>query len=266
MTSRPSTVEFCQILFPSATTGLFAVLAAYIDDSGNPSDSPSVVLSAFVARPRIWDKVCKKWSKIVQGRYRVRVFHATDCSNGRGEFAGWPQSKRDKLFSDLIGVIEQYKELNGFSAAVSVKDYKGTVTREAHNLFQGPYSLAFQLLIQDICKRYSEKVAFVMDRPNKEWGKLEAIFHSTKLETRLGWPEHLHSFTGGSAKDCVPIQVADVLAYETYRDLNRRLEHSARNIRTSLLRLLGSKPLEGGYFDRAALRELISRCKKDGRL
>jgi hypothetical protein len=97
-------------------------------------------------------------------------------------------------------------------------------------------------------------------------GKLDEIFDKTK-ELNVWWTSSLHSLTPGNAKTFPGIQVADLLAYETYRHLNMTLKaEPQRKHRKSLVRLILEKAPIGGYFDKVALTALIEECKKSGKL
>ncbi|SRR5712692_9970926 len=242
------------------------MLGAYVDDSGNPDSDPTFVLSAFYTTPRHWGKILREWLGMVH-RYGVTAFHATDCANGAGEFEGWSKLRKKKMFSNLINVMSRHSDLRGCSASVVLQDYKTVVYPEADELFGGPRTLAFQLLALEVVKRAGQPVAFIMDKPSKGWGQIDAVFEKTKILPRP-WCRNLHSLTAGNVRTFPAIQTADMLAYETYRELTERTRNGARlrKIRQSMWRLMVEKSLTGPYLDERALVDLIEECKKEGKL
>ena len=245
------------------------MIISFVDDSGSHDGSPCYVLSAFYTIPRHWQKILREWLGMVH-RYRVTAFHATDCANGAKEFDGWSNLRRKKMFRNLINILTRHSGLEGCSAAVLIADYKDVVYPEADQLFGGPKLLAFQLLILEVAKRAGQPVAFVMDKPSKGWGAVEEIFGRTKSEvkTRI-WANHLQSVTPGDIRTFPAIQTADLLAYETYRELAEKEKAKGgprRRLRRSLWRLMVEKSLTGPYFDGHGLRSLIEQCKRDGKL
>lgn len=203
-------------------------------------------------------------------RYRVTAFHATDCANGAKEFEGWSKPRKRKMFQNLINILSRHSSLEGCSASVVIQDYKDVVYPEADQLFGGPKLLAFQLLILEVAKRAGQSVAFIVDKPSKGWGTLDEIFERTKVEARTRiWANNLHSLTPGDVRKFPAIQTADLLAYETYRELSEKKKAKTgtrRRLRRSLWRLMVEKSLTGPYFERDGLLRLIDQCKKDGKL
>lgn len=243
------------------------MLASYVDDSGSHDDSPSYVLSAFYTTPKHWQKIIREWLGMVH-RYKVNAFHATDCANGAKEFRGWSKLRRKKMFRNLVDILSRHSSLGGCSACIVLNDYKEVVYPEAHELFGGPKLLTFQLLTLEVVKRANQPVAFIVDKPSKGWGAFDDIFEKTKKLSRMRhWANNLHSLTPGD-KDTFPaLQTADLLAYETYRELSERVKTGPRRkIRKSLKRLIVEKSLSGPYFDKKGLLSLMEECKKDGKL
>jgi hypothetical protein len=245
------------------------MLYAYIDDSGNLDGSRTYVLAAFCTTPREWAKILRSWRGIIC-HYGVTRFHATDCSNGHGEFEGWSKFRRTSLFKKTIDILSTHTNARAYSVGIVLDDYNQVVDKasKVDELFGGPRSLVFQLLIQDVAKDRHGPVAIVMDRPDKGWGQLKVLFEKTKQLGRP-WCDNLHSLTPGNASRFLGIQAADLLAYEKYRHLNQRTnKEPKREARQSLRRLVVEKSLfgKGLYFERSALVRLIEECKKSGNI
>lgn len=66
-------------------------------------------------------------------------------------------------------------------------------------------------------------------------------------------------------QDCVPLQPADLIAYELFKELDRRLFASNRNMRRFLKRLIGKTKTVGissCYFNRRALLRLREEMER----
>jgi hypothetical protein len=63
-----------------------------MDETGIHDGAPVVAVAAYVARPVVWRNWTKKWNA---AKRPIKVFHATDCANLRGEFEGWSKEQRD---------------------------------------------------------------------------------------------------------------------------------------------------------------------------
>jgi hypothetical protein len=257
--------EFGQLLFLGCERGYLAVLGAYIDESGAPESGEVLVLSGFYTTPKHWAKILREWLGIVH-RSGVTRFHTTDCANGYNEFEGWSNTRKKNMFTNLINIVSRHSDLIGCSAGIALKDYKEVVSPEVDEVFGGPRSLTFQLLVMDMVKKANAPIAFIVDKPPKGWGILDDVFEKTKALPRP-WCSLLHSLTPGNVRTFPAIQIADLLAYETYRLLNKRLKNEPpRKIRKSMLRLMVEKSLSGRgpYLEKRSLLRLIEEYKKDG--
>jgi len=65
-------------------------------------------------------------------------------------------------------------------------------------------------------------------------------------------------------EDFVPLQCADLMAYESFKMLRRREFEPDRPERKSFTVLSSSLPIFGGHFDRDALLQLIEAIKAGG--
>jgi hypothetical protein len=244
------------------------MITCFVDDSGSHTTSPAYVLSAFYTTPKHWEKIMREWLGMVH-RYKVNAFHAVDCANGGGEFRGWSNQRKKKMFRNLISILSHHSSLNGCSASIVLKDYEEVVYPEAHKVFGGPKLLAFQLLLLEVARRARQPVNFVVDKPSKGWGEFDDIFEKTrKLSQHRAWAGCLHRLTQGNVRQFPELETADLLAYESYRELARREKGKTgptRRIRRSLWRLIVEKSLTSPYFERNGLLRLIEQCKKDGK-
>jgi hypothetical protein len=262
--------DFGRLLLLGYQKGYLVMVGAYVDESGDPENAKcsTLVLSGWYTTPRDWKNIVKEWMGIVR-RCQVVSFHTTDCANGQKEFEGWSETRKKNIFKNLLNILSNHSDLKGCSAAVALQDYREVVSPEANQLFGGPRGLAFQLLLQSIGKRTGGfPVVFVVDRPPKGWGVLDELFEKTKaLPTPDNWNKSLLGLTPGNAKDFPAIQTADLLAYETYRHLNKIVKGEVhRKMRKSLVRIILEKAPIGKYFEKKSLLALINQCKKDGKL
>jgi Protein of unknown function (DUF3800) len=244
------------------------MVTCFVDDSGSHSSAPAYVLSAFFTTPKHWEKIMREWLGMVH-RYKVNTFHAVDCANGGGEFRDWSNRRKKSMFRNLINILSHHSSLNGCSASIVVRDYEEIVYPEAHSVFGGPKLLAFQLLLLEVSKKALQPINFVVDKPSKGWGLFEDIFEKTRKLSKLrAWAGCLDKLTPGNVRTFPQLQTADLLAYESYRELARRAKGKTgptRRMRRSLWRLMVEKSLTSPYLEKNGLLRLIDECKKDGK-
>jgi hypothetical protein len=126
-------------------------------------------------------------------------------------------------------------------------------------LFVGPKVLAFQLLALEVARRAREPVDFVVYEPSKGWGALDEIFEKTKLQARdRNLADGLRSLTPGSVRMFPAIQTADLLAYESYREISERAEKFLTGKRRKVTKSMDALHLAGRSLARIVEEELIA--------
>ncbi len=199
------------------------MIEAYIDESGVHDDSPVLTVAAYLGTPGRWANFTDKWSATLDSR-GVKIFHATDCSALQGEFSGWTVDDKNKFVAGLLPIIPEFIGV-GFAAGIVMRDFDEALKErdELRSIFGTPYTMCFQWVLHEI-------VAYLN---NNLSSARVAIFHEkndyyVEASDRFRWVKEHHddgnnllSITFGTKEDYVPLQAADVLAYES----NRRLRN-----------------------------------------
>lgn len=125
--------------------------------------------------------------------------------------------------------------------------YKQSVTPGAHRILGGAYGLAAMRCFFNVADSLSDidpaaRVAYIMDSGVKGRGQLAKAYDLNKRQS--DW--RILSLTFRDEKDFVPLQAADILAYETYREYTRQAT-GTQPMRHSL-KLLSGRPLIGGVM------------------
>jgi hypothetical protein len=193
------------------------MLKVYMDETGVHEGSPTVAVSAYIARPKTWRAWTKAWNL---AKRPIKVFHATDCANCQGEFVGWTNDKRDPFVAKLLKVLPAHL-IAGLVIAIQMDDFKKALTgrEDLVEMVGNPYTCCFQwsiTTIVELANQYGrpergESIAFVHEVNDFKGEALKTFdyvkqFHNPK-GTKL-------SLTLGSKADYPPLQAADVLAYE----------------------------------------------------
>jgi hypothetical protein len=238
-------------------------LYGYIDDSGVGDiltlscligDSPAWVFLEFE-----WKEILAEKNKelIATGRKPISRYHATDCSNSKREFSGWDLHKDQIPFvKELLHAIEKYK-FDIVAYTINLKELARLVPSSRTN----PDAFAHVMLLHYIMESIRDGtlanhpdavIGLIHDR-----GSFDAVLRdafAAKIDNRSFvaagrftsiWPE--------SSERCVPLQQADLIAYENYRESQR--DHSQREMRKSLEWILNRGQV-GGFlkgFNKAAL-------------
>jgi len=244
-----------------------AMLQAYFDESGIDGGSRVVAAGGCLATEQTWTTVESNWvaelNRFKDNGFPIAAFHSVDCEHGNGDFIGIQREIRQSFPPRLAATLPQQKVLLLWSAVV--KDDWDAATDDAfREVYTDPFYFCFEHCARTI-SQWSMAVAgsrevAVMYSENKQYkGRIEAIWTAY---SRAGTTGNLKSFSTGSYKDYVPLQVADLVAYECLRywdAMEFRVPMTLPNLRPAA-DILSS----GGYgFGGMHTRQTIERAVKN---
>jgi len=241
------------------------VLKAYFDDSGTHAGSPAVIWAGFMAHVDEWTDLEHEWSALLQ-REGLTHMHMADLANSRGQFDLWGEARRDALTHEFRQII-QARNIIGIGAVVRTDAWAEVVAGTwLEKRLHSPVLFAFEHAIQqalhwaqaaDLQTGISEKIDFVFDLREQDAAK------GLDLANRYGeagpWAPWFKSAIFLRMREAIPLQAADMLAFETYRlEASRRsgAGAGADKLRAHMKALLEGVPIYGQYYDADALRIL----------
>ena len=232
-----------------------------MDESGTHEGSPAISVGAFFAKPKVWSAFTTEWNvtKRRTGKAPVEVFHSTDCEALKGEFEGWSESERNVLVAQLMAVLAKHP-LAGYGVGINLRALEAAFASrpDLQEFFGSPYIVCFKLAVETVIAAAehfgsNEQLAFIHEANDYEMEAHKAFASIKKERKKHAGPMSL-TFAGKS--ESVPLQAADVLAFET----NKRTRDPKRPARRSLAALrLPMIPIEGFYQENMPL--LVSRLE-----
>jgi hypothetical protein len=217
-----------------------------------------------------WDAFDPLWSEVLN-RYRVSRFHATDFVAHQDEFAGWCESKRRRLISQLTDVLSG-SGLEIISATI----YREALARANHKWGHSydDYPVASALCMYEFRNRFgpSKNAEVFLDRVDN-WRRLldqaEALMESDPLYGPWWREEHVawRAFTKQEMTMTIRgKEAADFAAWEFGAQLESKFGLSDRGIgghwsqsRRSAVLLAGSVGVNARGYDDGALDQLFDR-------
>jgi hypothetical protein len=211
---------------------LLLMLHTFADESHDSARADVLTVAGVLAPRHVWDEVWRRWAEVVK-REQITAFHATDCETANGEFKGWSRPRIEALQRELIAIaIHPAYELAAWSCSVSLPGYEKVRPRMKYLHFPSglsvsgplddPYFILFQFFVQGIATDNivtelpaEERVGFTFDQHHLAT-RASAVYEAMqiardKFKHRLGGVSFLNK------AEFVPLQVADLFAYETYR-------------------------------------------------
>lgn len=211
-------------------------LWGYFDASGtqkNPDGqgrySPAVAVSGYIATPKQWSNFQKEW-EIVMDIAGIPYFHMTDFVARVKEYKGWTQEKRDQIIQALIAVIQR-NVMYGIGALVLLSDYREVINTEFRQAVVGqPFTFCSKMCLFAAAQwaeriGYKDNIRYVFDDGDQhKQDILKAHTHAcTDEELSTFYRFSTGSLTFGHKDKVTPIQAADILAYEMYKEMYRNV-------------------------------------------
>ncbi len=258
------------------------MLYAYMDDSGTHEGSHSCVIAGYFGGVNRWKEFERRWKDVLD-RNAVDEFHArefwkhTAGGEGTGKYRGWSRKKRREFMEELLGVIG-CTEIYPFASGVLRSEWMRLTVRERKILCGGkppnlasvsanPIFLPFQQCVarSAIYCKPGIRIHFVFDDDKKTSAWAPSCYQQLKaLVTEEGHPEIeniLGDLTFADSKIAMPLQAADLLAYEAYKYAQKANENKSQKIHPVYARALKRMRDRDDFwlFDRPRLQSIIPR-------
>lgn len=245
------------------------MLTAYFDDSGTHAGSHVVVYGGFIARDEVWADLETEWRPLLR-HYGLSAFHLAHCEAGDHEFDLWPRAKRDMVLYEFRQLVLN-RDIWGISIAVSRADWDELVVGIARNFAGEADEFCARMCIYDALQfttvdETERQVAVVFDdRPHRSVDILRMA--RPFLEQGLDGME-LASVTFGKMKQIIPLQAADMLAWEAYTNAKQWLElgRTPTDVRPHFKRMLDRGGIRGGIAGREVIKQMVPIAANAGSL
>lgn len=248
----------------------------YCDDSGTHKASDIAVAGCYISTVEQWAHFKRNW-KEVDEREHFGVFRMADFVAKKKQFAPpeWQdEEKRNRTIRALISTIRTRTQI-GFSVAILKSAYdKVILPSDLRDRFgDNHYALAVRIctgLVDSWRQKYGyrEPVEYVFDRCSEGKGDIDAMFNvlvkgGEDALGRYGIYKDCWSFQDKA--DTVPLQAADIWAYENFRYMRDCFVPSleSKNIRRPRRSYseLRKSPVEVRYHVRHTLEKLLEQTR-----
>jgi hypothetical protein len=178
-----------------------------------------------------------------------------------GEFEGWEKEKQITYSKNLVQILQdQKRNLHAVSCGMWSTDYYRIISNEGRRKLGRPYIACFKTCVATIAREMEirgfppqDKFSVILDRNEFED---EAVDVFSKMKDAPEWPYHhrLATCAPGSCEDFVPLECADLIAYETFRLIHDGAKGD--KVRKALRLMFGDNGFLGYSFQPDALKRL----------
>jgi len=199
------------------------MIRAYFDDSGKES-TPSgafVCMAGYLADSSYWELFASEWRQRLL-EHGISGIHMKDLIPLQGEYKtlGWDTTKRDAAIGDFIQVIKATR-LIGFGVGVDAQAWRDL--RKVYPKLDDVQTFCFARVMRMVIERVSKAAArdFVAVHfdPDPEFGAARLRLFDEIWRRDPAARNYLASLTFADKVIYTPLQAADLLAWETRKEL-----------------------------------------------
>jgi len=205
----------------------FAMFTACFDASGHESDKPYLVVAGFISSADDWINFSEKW-KMRLNQDGLPYFRMSEYAHSRRVFEGWrnQEAKRRSLLADLIDLIKSHA-YRQYGCVIDIKSFLQILPKEHRNTYHlNAYSLAARDCAAQIRKwakseNITSPIKFVFEDGDKGTGQLIQRFGEDNLPSPDFAPKKDTIKNGITVPGFIPLQAADIWAYELFLAFKR---------------------------------------------
>lgn len=229
---------------------------AYFDESYNHAPEPLVyTIAGYISTNTEWKKFQKEW-RIVLARENITHFHMVDFQACKPPYGDWSKEKRIKFLKSLHRTIHR-RAIRSFATTVNIEDFE-SLSSEQKEILGNPHVFAAVSCMKMIGFWTARNVmynpiAYIFEQGSKHDKHLRRLFNEDLREEDRNF-FRVGSFDLVDKRIKMPLQAADILAYETTKEVVRRLTPiNPRAVRESIRNLGRVESDEWLYCERQAL-------------
>lgn len=207
--------------------------ASYFDDSGTHAPSNVAVFGGYLGSEEEWTAFEGPWQELVakvQSRTGKDHYHASKCCSGYDEYELIELATREAWHNQAVGIIEA-SPLIAIGVAVATLDFRATYFEARPGQVQvEPYEVCVENVLLELGEYVStlwpedDIQVFIEGRNRETTQRIRAIYADMMASTR--WSGSVPRFVTEPVdlpKRFSQVQAADLVAYELFREMNRRL-------------------------------------------
>ena len=214
------------------------MLTTYLDETGHSQDERQkfVGIAGLMAKAEAWKRFEREWQRTLK-KFNLPYIHMKERAT---LFKGWPKSKLEKLSAKLWGIIREAKAIP-LGSIIPMEDYRA-LGPELRKYLIDPYYLAMQNCVSlatlpavpgarefkhaRVAMVFSDQVQFKNEAMRlyaaieKEWnepivGRGNVVPYKNVQKDRVDPPVFR------DMRVLLPLQAADMVAYEIYKEFER---------------------------------------------
>jgi hypothetical protein len=253
-------------------------LRGYIDESVDKKQN-IFTLACLMSTGKEWRELERAWKIYLAGwnkrlkklnRPPITRYHASNCRNLKGEFEGWSTDEQRELTKGLLSVLKRSARTNTIAYDTNLADVCEVFPEASRDRLRAAYSILTKFLISSIGHDQGAldptgKITLFHDRCDYDAVILQS-FNQLVRDPAFAHRAYFKSIAPLSWEDSIALQPADLVAYEVFKETERRLTKPEKQTSKALLGLLDLPAfgIRSRTLDRDILFEIKATLYRDG--
>jgi hypothetical protein len=244
------------------------IFDVYLDESGTHAGSPALTVAGYLSVAERWGVFSAQWQTMLDD-FGIKMFHMTSLANHAPPFDTWGESRRRELFATAVSIINPNVLASfAFTVPMFLYDDDSVFPEFAKAFVSDAYGLMTFGLVMEVAeyvKKLAQEigdpdpwVAYIMESGANGTGKVQKMFmrHQRDPDSRVDL--RLLSLSFENKRQFLPLQAADIVAYECYQHIPRQLGIVPRAARVFNLKPLAEVPHVWRYYNKTELEKIAS--------
>jgi len=256
---------------PPERTRELVLLRGHIDESIDKAQN-IFTLACLISTGKEWAELERAWGIYLtgwnkrlakSGRPPITRYHASNCRNLKGEFECWTTDEQRELTKGLLDILKRSARLNTIAYDINLEDVCEVFPEAKKDRLRAAYSIVTKFLIKTIADDVAAhdptgRISLVHDRCDYD-GIILGAFNKMVKDPDFVHGAYFTPITSQSWEDCISLQPADLVAYEVFKEAERRLKTPDKNQSKALLAMLDLPAF--GIRSRTITRDVLYQIK-----
>lgn len=215
------------------------MLTAYLDETGRSRDDVQkfVGMAGFVAPALNWEFFEPAWRAALKS-FDIDHFHMREFAHSKGTFKGWEEKQRQDLFGKLLRVINESGAMP-VGSILRLDEFRNLLKASREHL-PDPYYICMVncigIISAVVAHTGADKPALVFSEQAEFKSNALRLFDQVMRNFQFARRVLPPAFS--DMREVVPLQAADIVAYEMQKEYERLLYRPDNKARYGYFELL----------------------------
>ena len=201
------------------------LVEAYFDESYGTKPERLLCVAGYLIESESAKLLAKDWQEVLDWK-GLPYFHMVECAHGNGPYKSLTKQERIMVVSRMIGNIKRHA-FQGLACAMNVAQFEKLMPD--HPLIGSPYTFCAHVILGGVqnwaaTTNYKGDIAYFFEAGHASQQEANQIMNKVFAHPKLKHESRYAAHAFVDKTKMAGIQAADLLAWQYYTDVRRRIE------------------------------------------